>query len=61
MNQHLHAGPAVNLLQEEGQWEESELESFSLSLFKNDTLLRPLSGDPGDCSALNQNLLHWMA
>lgn len=34
MNQHLHAGPAVNLLQQEGQWEESELESFSLLLFK---------------------------
>lgn len=34
MHQHLHAGPAVNLLQQEGGGEEPEPESFSLPLFK---------------------------
>lgn len=38
MNQHLHAGPGVNLFKQEA--EQEELESFSFSLFKNDTLFK---------------------
>lgn len=64
MNQHLHAGPAVNLLQQEGGVggvRAGVLLPPSLKK-KKDTLLRPVFGDPGDSSsALNRNLLHWMA
>lgn len=58
MNQHLHAGPRVNLFKQEA--EQEELGDFSL--FKNDTLLRPVLGEPSDSSfALTHKLLCWVA